>query len=104
VRNTHRASSVASELVVSSVTPDATVLSERPSKRKRTGSSLHGSAPTITPEVESTQQAATEARNQISKELSTNGLLSIHQRSVLETAISFVDHLSHAPVCVVWVT
>jgi hypothetical protein len=48
--------------------------------------------------METTQQPATEARSLISKELSTNGLLSGHQRSVLETAISFVDHLSHAPV------
>lgn len=52
----------------------------------------------ISPEVDTAQQTANEARHLISKELSTNGLLSVHQRSVLETAISFVDQLSHAPV------
>lgn len=54
-------------------------------------------APT-TPEVDNASQTANEARLHITKELSTNGLLSGHQRSVLETAISFVDQLSHAPV------
>lgn len=34
----------------------------------------------------------------IQKELSTNSRFSMHQRSVLESAISFVDHLSNAPV------
>ena len=54
-------------------------------------------APT-TPEVDNASQTANEARLHITKELSTNGLLSGHQRSVLETAISFVDQLTHAPV------
>ncbi|KAF2854090.1 putative Zn(II)2Cys6 transcription factor-like protein [Plenodomus tracheiphilus IPT5] len=71
---------------------------ERPAKRQRTVSSLDGLAPASTPEVDTTQQSTHEARHLISNELSTNGLLSNHQRSVLETAISFVDHLSHAPV------
>ena len=81
-----------------SVTPEARSSSERPLKRKRTGSSLNGVLPAPTPEVDTTQQQATQARSLISKELSTNDLLSGHQRSVLETAISFVDQLSHAPV------
>jgi hypothetical protein len=99
VRSTTRAPSItASELVNSSVTPEAPPSGERPSKRRRTGSSITGTIPASIPEVETTQQPATEARSLISKELSTNGLLSGHQRSVLETAISFVDHLSHAPV------
>lgn len=71
---------------------------ERPAKRQRTVSLVEGLAPASTPEVDTTQQSTHEARHLISKELSTNGLLSSHQRSVLETAISFVDHLSHAPV------
>ena len=74
------------------------VSSERPHKRRRTTSSLNEAGPPHTPEVDATQQPTHEARHLISKELSTNGLLSAHQRSVLETAISFVDHLSHAPV------
>jgi hypothetical protein len=99
VRNTTRApSATASEHVNSSATPEAQSLGERPSKRRRTGSSITGTVPVTTAEIETTQQPATDARNLISTELSTNGLLSIHQRSVLETAISFVDHLSNAPV------
>jgi hypothetical protein len=99
VRSTTCAPSItAPELVNSSATPEAPVSGERPSKRRRTGSSITGTAPLAIVEVETTQQPATEARNLISKELSTNGLLSVHQRSVLETAISFVDHLSQAPV------
>ncbi|KAF1843031.1 uncharacterized protein K460DRAFT_407404 [Cucurbitaria berberidis CBS 394.84] len=79
--------------------PDG-VPSERPRKRRRTGSPITEATSVITPtpDVDSTQQTANEARHLISKELSTNGLLSVHQRSVLETAISFVDQLSHAPV------
>jgi hypothetical protein len=87
VRTTH----VAPEFATPSVTPDA---AERPTKRRRTASSVP--APR-TPDVDTTQQPASEARTLISKELSTNGLLSGHQRKVLETAITFVDHLSHAP-------
>jgi hypothetical protein len=99
VRSTTRAPSITnSEFVNSSVTPEAPSSGEPPSKRRRTGSSITGTIPASIPEVETTQQPATEARSLISKELSTNGLLSDHQRSVLETAISFVDHLSHAPV------
>lgn len=71
---------------------------ERATKRKRTTSSIDGLVPIATPEVDVTQQPTNEARHLISKELSTNDLLSVHQRAVLETAISFVDHLSHAPV------
>ena len=52
----------------------------------------------MTPEVDTAQQTAHEARNLIQKELSSNGLFSGHQRSVLETALSFVDHLSNVPV------
>ncbi|KAI8941075.1 hypothetical protein NX059_002315 [Plenodomus lindquistii] len=70
---------------------------ERPAKRQRTVSSLDALPPTTTPEVDVTPQSTHEARQQIGKELSTNSLLSSHQRSVLETAISFVDHLSQAP-------
>lgn len=89
VLSTSRApSATAPELVASSVIPECPPSSERPAKRRRT---------TITTE-ETSRQAATEARNLISKELYTNGLLSVHQRSVLETAISFVDHLTNAPV------
>jgi hypothetical protein len=91
-------SAAASEHVDSSLTPEAQASGERPSKRRRTGSSITGTVPVTTVEVETTQQPATEARNLIRTELSTNGLLSVHQRSVLETAISFVDHLSNAPV------
>lgn len=54
--------------------------------------------PSATPDVDTAQQPRNEARHLISKELSTNDLLSNHQRSVLETALNFVDRLSHAPV------
>jgi hypothetical protein len=86
------------EGINSSATPEATVSPDRPLKRKRTESSINGALPTLTPDVDIAQQPANEARILISRELSTNGLLSVHQRSVLETAISFVDRLSHAPV------
>jgi hypothetical protein len=95
---TYVPSSTASDSVKTSATPEHPVSGERPSKRRRTESSITGTAPVATLDIETTQQPATEARSLISKELSTNGLLSVHQRSVLETAISFVDHLSHAPV------
>ncbi|KAH3947592.1 hypothetical protein HBH53_116340 [Parastagonospora nodorum] len=99
VRSTTRAPSTAvPDHTKSSATPEDSALGERPSKRRRTASSITPSAPVTTVESETTQQPATEARTLISKELSTNGLLSVHQRSVLETAISFVDHISHAPV------
>jgi hypothetical protein len=99
VRSTGCAPSItAQESVNSSATPEAPLSGERPSKRRRTGSSIPGTGPVSGADMETTQQPATEARSLISKELSTNGLLSGHQRSVLETAISFVDHLSHAPV------
>ncbi|KAL5116895.1 hypothetical protein ACEQ8H_005247 [Pleosporales sp. CAS-2024a] len=88
----------ASDHVKSSATPEMLVSGEHPSKRRRTVSSATGTVPVGTVEVESSRQPTTEARTLISRELSTNGLLSVHQRSVLETAISFVDHLSHAPV------
>lgn len=71
--------------------------SDRPAKRQRTSSSLDVPAPTTAQDVDNSPQTANEARIHISKELSTNGLLSGHQRSVLETAISFVDQLSHTP-------
>jgi hypothetical protein len=78
--------------------PEHQVTSERPLKRKRTASAVNAIAPAATPEVDTVQQPANEARNLIQKELSTNSRFSFHQRSVLETAISFVDHLSNAPV------
>lgn len=78
--------------------PDAVMSSDRPMKRKRTESLVNSTSPTTVPEVDTTQQSATEARSLISKELTTNGFLTGHQRSVLETAMNFVDHLSHAPV------
>lgn len=99
VRSTYKAPSVTSDNVVdhNSTSPNDGN-TDRPVKRQRTTSSVDGHLPTPTPEIDTTQQPANEARHLISKELSTNGLLSIHQRSVLETAISIVDHLSHAPV------
>jgi hypothetical protein len=63
----------------------------------RTTSSLDGPLPTPTPNVDTVPQTANEARHHITKELSTNGLLSSHQKSVLETAIKFVDSLSRTP-------
>ncbi|KAH7350410.1 Zn(II)2Cys6 transcription factor-like protein [Pyrenochaeta sp. MPI-SDFR-AT-0127] len=100
VRIHHRTPSVILDQNISHACTDPSdaASTERPSKRRRTGSSVTESVPMSTPDVDTTPQTATEARHLISKELSTNGLLSIHQRSVLETAISFVDHLSHAPV------
>ena len=69
----------------------------RPAKRQRTTSSIEMATPHTVPDNDTSSQTAQEARIHISKELSTNGLLSGHQRSVLETAISFVDRLSHTP-------
>jgi hypothetical protein len=77
--------------------PTIEAVSDRPAKRQRTTSSLDVPAPAVGPDVDNSPQTAHEARIHISKELSTNGLLSGHQRSVLETAISFVDQLSHTP-------
>jgi hypothetical protein len=94
VRSTHRTPSIQTDPTINnSTTPEIGASSERPSKRRRT-ESCHDVDPSDT---EPSQQPATEARSLISRELSTNGLLSSHQRSVLEKAISFVDHLSHAP-------
>ncbi|KAF1936709.1 putative Zn(II)2Cys6 transcription factor-like protein [Clathrospora elynae] len=97
VRSNHRTPSVGPEndAVNGIATPSGETPPDRSLKRKRTASSLDGPIPT--PDVDTTPQTANEARSHISKELSTNGLLSTHQRSVLETAISFVDHLSHTP-------
>ncbi|KAF9690803.1 hypothetical protein EKO04_011046 [Ascochyta lentis] len=78
--------------------PERQASSERPLKRKRTSSAVNVTVPAATPEVDAAQQPTNEARNLIQKELSTNSRFSMHQRSVLETAISFVDHLSNAPV------
>ncbi|KAF3045835.1 hypothetical protein E8E11_005927 [Didymella keratinophila] len=79
--------------------PEQNGSADRPLKRKRTSSAVNGSAPAATPEVDIVQQPTTnEARILIQKELSTNSRFSMHQRSVLETALSFVDHLSNAPV------
>lgn len=78
--------------------PERHTSSDRPLKRKRTSSAVNAVAPAATPEVDTSQQPTNEARNLIQKELSTNSRFSMHQRSVLETAISFVDHLSNAPV------
>jgi hypothetical protein len=99
VRTTQRSPSVVLEqdAVNNLASPSVEISSDRPEKRKRTASSSDGPLPTPTPEVDTTPQTANEARHHISKELFTNGLLSSHQRSVLETAISFVDHLSRAP-------
>jgi hypothetical protein len=55
----------------------------------------------MTPEVDTAQQTTHEARNLIQKELSSNGLFSGHQRSVLETALSFINHLSNVPVATI---
>jgi hypothetical protein len=77
--------------------PTVEALPDRPTKRQRTSSSLTAPAPATAPDVDNSPQTAQEARIHISKELSTNGFLSGHQRSVLETAISFVDQLSHTP-------
>lgn len=98
VRSTYRTPSLVPETAAerNSTSPNDTN-NDRPVKRQRTTSSVDGQ-PITTPELDTTQQPANEARHLISKELSTNGLLSSHQRSVLETAISIVDHLSHAPV------
>ncbi|CAE7013165.1 hypothetical protein PTNB73_00946 [Pyrenophora teres f. teres] len=71
--------------------------SDRPAKRQRTASSIEMLNPHTAPDTDTSPQTAQEARMHITKELSTNGLLSSHQRSVLETAISFVDRLSHTP-------
>ncbi|KAH8722501.1 putative Zn(II)2Cys6 transcription factor-like protein [Phaeosphaeriaceae sp. PMI808] len=99
VRTTHCASSAATGSKVSnaSTSPDVVATSERPLKRKRTESLINTATSTATSDADVTQQPVTEARTLISKELSTNSLLSGNQRSTLETAISFVDHLSHAP-------
>jgi hypothetical protein len=78
--------------------PEQHVTSDRPLKRKRHSSAGNAVAPAATPEVDTAQQSTNEARNLIQKELSTSSRFSFHQRSVLETAISFVDHLSNAPV------
>ncbi|KAF2125846.1 putative Zn(II)2Cys6 transcription factor-like protein [Dothidotthia symphoricarpi CBS 119687] len=86
------------EIITPSAAIEDTTASKRPLKRKRTETPLDEGVPDLTSDVDNTQQPANEARSLISKELSTNGFLSTHQRSVLETAISFVDHLSHAPV------
>ncbi|EMD60418.1 hypothetical protein COCSADRAFT_40062 [Bipolaris sorokiniana ND90Pr] len=85
------------DITNTSVKPSTEAIPDRPAKRKRTTSSQEVSIPPTTPEVDTTSQTANEARLHITKELSTNGLLSGHQRSVLETAMSFVDQLSHAP-------
>lgn len=78
--------------------PEQNATSDRPLKRKRMSSAISNVAPAATPEVDIAQQPTNEARNLIQKELSTHSGFSVHQRSVLETAISFVDHLSNAPV------
>ncbi|KAJ4993640.1 C6 transcription factor [Stagonosporopsis vannaccii] len=78
--------------------PEQQESSDRPLKRKRTSSAVNIIASAVTPEVDTAQQPTNEARNLIQKELSTSSRFSMHQRSVLETAISFVDHLSNAPV------
>ncbi|KAH6633646.1 putative Zn(II)2Cys6 transcription factor-like protein [Boeremia exigua] len=80
------------------LSPEQHASSDRPLKRKRTSSAVNTGAPAATPEVDTAQQPTNEARSLIQKELSTNSRFSMHQRSVLETAISFVDHLSNAPV------
>ncbi|KAF2628170.1 putative Zn(II)2Cys6 transcription factor-like protein [Macroventuria anomochaeta] len=78
--------------------PEQHASSDRPLKRKRTSTAVNAVAPAATQEVDTAQQPTNEARNLIQKELSTNSRFSMHQRSVLEMAISFVDHLSNAPV------
>lgn len=94
-KDTPRASIICQE----NASPEEHASTERPLKRKRTSSAVNTVAPAATPgELDISQQPNNEARNLIQKELSTNHLFSLHQRSVLETAISFVDHLSNAPV------
>ncbi len=83
---------------IEELSPERHATSERPLKRKRTISAVNAVAPAATPEVDTAQQPTNEARSLIQMELSTNSRFSMHQRSVLETAISFVDHLSNAPV------
>ncbi|KAB2108330.1 hypothetical protein AG0111_0g3069 [Alternaria gaisen] len=99
VQSVHRSPSLAQEqeTVNSFAVPTIEATSDRPAKRQRTSSSLDVPAPAPAQDVDNSPQTANEARIHISKELSTNGLLSSHQRSVLETAISFVDQLSHTP-------
>jgi hypothetical protein len=100
LHRTHRSPSSTHEAEIMSdpvkLSPEG--MPDRPAKRKRTTSSQEVPMAPTTPEVDNASQTANEARLHITKELSTNGLLSGHQRSVLETAISFVDQLTHAPV------
>lgn len=99
VQSVHRSPSLAQEqeCTNSFAVPTIEASSDRPTKRQRTTSSLDVPAPVAASDVDNSPQTAHEARVHISKELSTNGLLSGHQRSVLETAMSFVDQLSHTP-------
>ncbi len=99
MRSTQRTPSITFDHDSIHLSPDSIEAdaSERPSKRIRTGTLPAETVPAKSPDVDTTQQTTIEARHLISKELSTNGLLSVHQRSVLETAISFVDQLTHAP-------
>jgi hypothetical protein len=101
VRSTSRDPSLTTVTDVAdlSSTPQALAPSSRPTKRQRTESTLGKATPTLKADIESVEQPVNnEARSLISRELSTNGLLSNHQRTVLETAVSFVDQLTHAPV------
>lgn len=99
MRGAHQSPSLSQEheVVNGSVAPSIEAIPDRPAKRRRTTSSLEVPPVVATPDIDTSPQTATEARLHISKELSTNGLLSGHQRSVLETAISFVDQLTHNP-------
>ena len=97
VRTTHRGPSVVLEEAVDVASPSVEIRSDRPAKRLRTTSSLDGPLPVPTSEVDTVPQTGNEARHHITKELSTNGLLSSHQKSVLNTAIHFVDQLSRTP-------
>ncbi|KAF2114507.1 putative Zn(II)2Cys6 transcription factor-like protein [Lophiotrema nucula] len=65
-------------------------------KRKRSMDVSNEERPVPTPSSDTSQQhPVNEARSLIQKELSYNGRLSDNQRTVLETAIAFVDQISH---------
>ncbi|KAF2738810.1 putative Zn(II)2Cys6 transcription factor-like protein [Polyplosphaeria fusca] len=70
-----------------------------PPKRKRSESvtSLDRSGQTPSSNASTSTHQAQEARLFIQKELSHNGLLSGNQRTILETAISFVDQITQGP-------
>ena len=78
-------------------------ISPRPVKRNRVDppSTVSGRSPQdiLSPPESVTSQLRRDdgARDHIEKELSLNASLATHQRSVLETAIAFIDQLNQAP-------